>query len=371
MKNLTFFLILFNAVAFGQSLSLSPDSLKVKNATNSHNAGSFLNLNTSNPAEAIKGVTYGTGKAAFFEISNLANTSNAVDIETNGSGHALRGFNRGNGPGGNFTIIQPTNNNAALYGFTYGTGSAVAAYINNTGSNAPASWNGTIGTGTAVYGVNTGVGIAGYFHIDRNTALSPQNLQPALLVISNGYGINTMLVNYTGPASMVNLALWQKSGVNKIRFSDTGNGYFAGTVNPGGADLAEAFETERSVDNYEVGDILVISLKEDRKVEKSSKSYSNIVAGVYATKPGVLLRDGNGLLNNEKEIPLGVMGVIPTKVCAEGGAIRRGDLLVSSSIPGYAMRGKTRKIKAGQIIGKALENFDSERGLINVLVGIN
>lgn len=459
--------MLFSTFGFGQSISINPDSLQVKNATNAHIAGVFTNLNASNPDAALKGITYGTGiavdglhygthgkaagfwihnpantsetinastkgagRAAFFGIHNVGNSANATETETNGTGHAFQAYNRGNGPGGNFTITKSTNNNIALYSYTNGTGNAIAAYVNNSASAAPASWNGTSGSGPAVFGINsgtgraayfqisnaasneaaviatnagagaaitgvtsvsgqgifgfgdptstgigvqgyhTGTGIAGYFQIARSTGLSPHNIQPALVVESNGYGANTMLVNYTGPASNVNLGLWQKSGVNKIRFSDTGNGYFAGTVNPGGADLAEAFETERSVANYEMGDVMVISLNEDRKVEKSNKAYSSLVAGVYATKPGVLLREQSGLLETEKEIPLGVIGVIPTKVCSEGGKIQRGDLLVSSSKAGYAMKAKVRKIKPGQVLGKALENFDGKEGMIKVLIGV-
>jgi hypothetical protein len=37
-------------------------------------------------------------------------------------------------------------------------------------------------------------------------------------------------------------------------------------------------------------------------------------------------------------VPMGVVGVIPTKVCDEGGAIKRGDLLVTASKTGYAMK---------------------------------
>jgi hypothetical protein len=68
---------------------------------------------------------------------------------------------------------------------------------------------------------------------------------------------------------------------------------------------------------------------------------------------------------------MGVIGVIPTKVCTEGGAIKKGDLIVSSSIAGVAMKADLDKVKPGQVIGKALENYDGTGvAKINVMVSI-
>jgi hypothetical protein len=99
--------------------------------------------------------------------------------------------------------------------------------------------------------------------------------------------------------------------------------------------------------------------------------------GVYATKPGVLLTEKGIDDNLGNTVPMGVIGVIPTKVCLENGAIKRGDLLVSSSQTGKAMKAIPGVINGieiypqGAIIGKALENFDGNgKGLINVLVNV-
>ena len=68
---------------------------------------------------------------------------------------------------------------------------------------------------------------------------------------------------------------------------------------------------------------------------------------------------------------MGVVGVIPTKVCLEGGAIKRGDLLVTSSIPGVAMKADPSKVQVGQVLGKALQDYDATTiGKIKVLVNI-
>ena len=88
-----------------------------------------------------------------------------------------------------------------------------------------------------------------------------------------------------------------------------------------------------------------------------------MVAGVISTEPGVLLNQ------NEKGYKLALVGKVPTKVCNEGGAIKRGDLLVSASIPGYAKKAGDNP-KAGTVIGKALGNLDSQKGTILVLVNL-
>ena len=126
-----------------------------------------------------------------------------------------------------------------------------------------------------------------------------------------------------------------------------------------GADIAEFFSVTGNTKTYEPGDVLVISTSDDRTVEKSTGAYSTLVAGVYATKPGVLLTEQNVADNKPGEgVPMGVIGVIPTKVCMEGGAIKRGDLIVTSSTPGVAMKADIDKVKIGQVIGKALEGFN-------------
>jgi hypothetical protein len=161
-------------------------------------------------------------------------------------------------------------------------------------------------------------------------------------------------------------------GVNVARIDQTGKGFFNGGTQVGGADVAEYFDVEGEVKEYEPGDVLVISQTSDRAVEKSSTAYSTLVAGVYATKPGLLLTEKNAEQNQfDKMVPMGVIGVIPTKVCLEGGTIKRGDLIVTSSIKGVAMKADPDKVKPGQIIGKALQGFNGEGiGKITVLVSV-
>lgn len=134
-----------------------------------------------------------------------------------------------------------------------------------------------------------------------------------------------------------------------------------------GGDYAESVTVKDDRATYEAGDVLVISDESGADVVKSTSPYSTAIAGIYSTKPGVIGRRQSGQ-RSALEIPMAMIGIVPTKVSSENGQIRRGDLLVSSSRPGYAMKGTDRSRMLGAVIGKAMESLDSEHGLIEVLV---
>jgi YD repeat-containing protein len=210
----------------------------------------------------------------------------------------------------------------------------------------------THGTGAGVYGVaDVGNGV-GVFAEAGNSGAIP------------------LVANYDGPAGG-DLAIFRFLDINRARIDDTGRGYFNNGTQTGGADVAEAFEVEGLVSDYQPGDVLVISVERDRTVALSAEPYSTLVAGVHATKPGVLLSERHIDACHDDTVPMGVVGVVPTKVSGENGPIRRGDLLVTSSLPGHAMKGTDRSRMIGAIIGKALEEFDGEgTGVIRVMVNV-
>jgi hypothetical protein len=155
----------------------------------------------------------------------------------------------------------------------------------------------------------------------------------------------------------------------KAKIDSTGKGFFDGGTQTGGADFAESISIAGPKSNYEPGDVLMIDADSDRQVTLAHSPYSTLVAGIYSTKPGVVAT----LHTSEdpriaEEVPVAIVGIVPCKVTNENGPIHRGDLLVTSSTPGHAMRGSDASIHTGTVIGKALQNFTGTKGKIEVLV---
>jgi hypothetical protein len=134
-----------------------------------------------------------------------------------------------------------------------------------------------------------------------------------------------------------------------------------------GGDYAESVDVSGDRTNYKPGDVLVIDPEAPGKFLKSAEAYSTLVTGIYSTKPGTVGRRQT-TPKNPDEVPMAMIGIVPAKVSAENGPIRTGDLLVTSSTPGYAMKGTDRGRLIGAVIGKAMGPLDSGSGVIEVLV---
>jgi hypothetical protein len=331
-------------------------------------AGRFENYNEDNDTDvvSVRNVGNGTGVNAF--IDNTQGTATALKGEVNSifsnfGTAGVYGLSSGTGGyAGLFYASNPSGNAPGVLALSEGTGNGVTANAGGSGDGVEATAD---GSGNAIYGwtPNFGTGRAGRF-----SNFNSSNGNPTLYVTNVGTG-SGLLINHTGASG--NLAIFQSGGSNVARIDKTGRGYFNNGTQASGADLAEAFDVNGSTADFEPGDVLVISASKDRTVEKSAEPYSTLVAGVYATKPGVLLTEENIDSELTGKVPMGVVGVIPTKVCLEGGPIKRGDLLVTSSIPGVAMKADRSKVELGQVLGKALQEFDSATiNKINILVNV-
>ncbi len=102
-----------------------------------------------------------------------------------------------------------------------------------------------------------------------------------------------------------------------------------------GADYAESVGVSGDRTQYAPGDLLVIDPAAPGKFLKSNEAYSTLVAGIYSTKPGFVGRKQPASdPASADEVPMAMVGRVPTKVSAENGPIEVGDLLVSSSTMG-------------------------------------
>lgn len=167
--------------------------------------------------------------------------------------------------------------------------------------------------------------------------------------ISNVGGItitstNTAIVNGAG------------NGVGNIGSASTYfNTVFAKATSAQYADLAEKYLADK---DYAPGTVMVIGGSQE--VTASSKDHDSAVVGVVSTNPAYIMNSG---LNQENTVTVALIGRVP---CLVQGPIHRGDLLIS------AENGRARSEvspKPGCVIGKALENFDGDQGIIEIIVG--
>ncbi|SKB95456.1 Collagen triple helix repeat-containing protein [Sphingobacterium nematocida] len=348
---------------------VTPNGLGVYGNASANGTGVYANSNAGIGLTA----TSNNGKPAEISIFNNSNNNTVLKASTVGNGTVIDVSTTGNGNGINvnttsgFAVHGTTaaQTSAGIVGDNFSGGEAIVGRAKSDIAGAVVGRNDGGGYGVrgfvATDNKGTGIGVFGQVGLNNSTGragrfenFNTQNPSNTLEVVTNGNG-SALLADHKGTSG--NLAVFQKNGANVARIDLTGKGFFnAGTQNSG-ADIAEAFDVIGERNTYEPGDVLVISIDEDRTVEKSSDAYSTLVVGVYATKPGVLLTEEDMDTDISDKVPMGVVGVIPTKVCNEGGPIQRGDLLVTSSTPGVAMKADPNKVKVGQVIGKALQPF--------------
>ena len=208
-------------------------------------------------------------------------------------------------------------------------------------------------TGRAVFARNYGGGIAIVAHGSSDASLF--HLTPSLLLVQ-GAANGDYIIGATS----------DDAGNRTWRVNRAGRGFFNGGFQGGGADFAEQLPVQGKEADYEPGDVLVISASADKTVELAAKAFDTAVIGVYSTEPAVLAGapDSDDPLSG---IPVAITGIAPCKVSAENGPIRRGDLLVSSSTAGHAMRAGANPPQ-GTVLGKALGELAEGTGTIQVLV---
>ena len=123
------------------------------------------------------------------------------------------------------------------------------------------------------------------------------------------------------------------------------------------ADLAEMYLANKE---YEPGTVLVFG--GEAEVIATQTKGDRRVAGVVSENPAHLM---NSALEGDHPVAIALQGRVPCKVL---GKVKKGDLLVTSAIPGYAIVDNNASV--GTVIGKALEDKDSDdRGVIEVVVG--
>ncbi len=210
-----------------------------------------------------------------------------------------------------------------------------------------------------------------YLSVWNQDAVTGANVKLSATSGGSSYFLGNVGIGTNAPAAKLevngNVKLTAGSGAS-LTFSDGTAQSTAFTGVLCGGDYAESVEVSGDRKQYEPGDVLVIDPDNSEGFAKSAMPYSTGVAGIYSTKPGVIGRRSTDPDRIQAEIPMAMVGIVPTKVSAENGPIKRGDLLVTSATVGFAMKGTDRGKMFGAVVGKAMGSLDSGTGVIEVLV---
>ena len=146
------------------------------------------------------------------------------------------------------------------------------------------------------------------------------------------------------------------TGVGNIGSSTVAfNTVFAKATTAQYADLAEMYAADA---DYAPG--TVVDFGGTQEITISATAASDRIAGVVSTDPAHLM---NSTQQGEHVIAVALTGRVPTRVT---GTVWKGAMMISAG-NGHAQACATPSI--GTVIGKSLEDFSGDSGMIHVVVG--
>jgi hypothetical protein len=187
-------------------------------------------------------------------------------------------------------------------------------------------------------------------------------------VTSNTYGLGVSSASMdfgVSPSASYN---WYAGGASKMTLTNTGNLSVSGNINAKYQDVAEWVESSQ---HLPAGTVVVLDSTKSNQVTSSTQAYDTRVAGVISELPGIALGE-----SGENKVLVATTGRVRVKVDASKGPIQIGDLLVTSDVPGEAMKSEPVKLAGrlmhmpGTLIGKALEPLEKGSGKILVLLSL-
>ena len=284
------------------------------------------NANVGNLGAATVAATTLTGTLSTAAQTNITSVGTLTSLAV--TGNITSGNLSGTSIVGTLTTAAQTNITSV------GTLTSLAVTGNITSGNLQGtSIVGTLTTAaqtniTSVGALNAGSITSGFGAIDIGT----DTITVGGIINANGNGVGNI-------------------GSSSVYF----NTVFAKATSAQYADLAESYTADA---DYAPGTVLVFGGTQE--VTISNTDSDRRIAGVVSTNPSYIMN--SGLESNHVSI-VALQGRVPTKVT---GKVSKGDLMVSAG-NGHARAEQDPKL--GAVIGKALEEFDGDTGVIEVVVG--
>jgi hypothetical protein len=331
--------------------------------TNTFPSSGNVGIGTTGPTYKLQVVGNGGVLGDSVLVTDGNTTTTALDIANSSSGAKkwrLQSVGSGvSGRVGNFEFVE--------------TGSDLKALVIQPGGNVG------IGTTSPLQKLHV-------FESGNNSYAA--QLEQTNATASNGLYIKTQTTNSTDAALHVasnngatqiisarnngNVGIGNSAPTEKLHV--TGNGKFTGNLTVDGniaAKYQDVAEWVRSAEQLAAGTVVVLDSTKSNQVIASTQSYDTRVAGVISEQPGITLGE-----SGEGKVLVATTGRVRVKVDASRGAIKIGDLLVTSDIPGVAMKSEPVNLggvqihRPGTLIGKALEPLARGSGTILVLLSL-
>ncbi len=290
----------------------------------------------------------------------------------------------GNVNGGNLTTpgtVSSTGNITSSGNISGGNIVVTGVIVDNIGNLELQSTvaNGNINltpAGTGIVGVATSLSVTG--NISGGNVLGGANVNATTHtgttvsvtgnITGNTYTGTTVSVtgNVTGAGHIGTIYTNSiiNTGANLTGNIGSATGYFntvfAKATSAQYADLAELYQADA---DYNPGTVLIFG--GEHEVTAQISSHSSAIAGVVSENPSHLMNAG---LQGKHVAAVALLGRVP---CQVQGTIRKGDLLVASNAAGVAQRLDPACYQPGCIIGKSLEDYNSDQvGKIEIAVGV-
>jgi hypothetical protein len=284
--------------------------------------------------QATAAAAGGAGGAGVFGLTVSPNAAGVLGANNGVSGAGVQGNGPTAGVSGfseqGFGVLGHSNHNDGAQLFAHDAAHNGVLGLNDATGQAPAG------------GSPVGNGVYGYTDVPNASGV-----------------VGAVAANNAGGAGV--------TGIGPVAGRFFGDVIVTGDVQLTGADLAEEFGV---VGEHQADPGSVVVLAGDDQVRVSDQPYDHRVAGVVSGagsyRPALVL-DRRSTAGRH---PLALSGKVWCKVDAGFGAIRVGDLLTTSSVPGHAMRASDRELSFGAVIGKALAALDRGRGLVPILVAL-
>ena len=308
----------------------------------------------------------------WFDVSSQANTfsdtttTNATITTASITTANISGnINAANLQNGNSNVRIVANGNVTVSA----TGTANVVLVTSTGANITGTLgvtgNATVGNLTVSGSTTIGSNVGGYLTPKYGITFARRDTNADMYIMYSAAGLLTWYDNI-GAADRMYLSAagnlypagngTQQLGLTTNRWSNIWG--LASSAQY--ADLAERYASD---DDYSPGTVVIFG--GNAEITVTTADHDPRIAGVISTNPGYLMNDNAD--QDALMLPVALTGRVPTRV---RGPIRKGDMVVSSTEEGVAIRMQKELYEPGCVIGKSLENIaDDSIQTIEVVVG--